>query len=82
MENLEEQLRNEGFCLLRLCADLSNFMQQGQSGKTYLNETKGFLDYITATMQSVDEFVREVVDNPPESELIKIKLKDFGVIKN
>ena len=56
-------------------------MQQGQSGKTYLNETKGFLDYITATMQSVDEFVREVVDNPPESELIKIKLKDFGVIK-
>jgi len=76
-----DQLKAEGFCLLRLCADLTEFIRLGRTRKTYLDETQRFLDYIIDSLKAVDKFVRNVIKEPPEEQVIKAKLRDFGEIE-
>jgi len=81
LPNLENQVKSEGFCLLRLCEDLREFIRSGQARKTYLYETKGFLEHIKTSLTAIEDFVREVINNPPIAPLIKLKLRDLGEIK-
>lgn len=81
LTQIYDQLKGEGFCLLRLCEDLRDFIQLGRKRKTYLYETQRFLDYIINSLTAVEKYVRNIIGEPPEEKLIKAKLRDFGEIK-
>ena len=81
MTELSAQVESEAFCLLRVCGDLTEFIQSGRAKKTYLYETEGLLDHILKSLKAIERFVRNVIEQPPESELIMSKLRDFGEIK-
>jgi hypothetical protein len=78
---LREQVQSEGYCALRLCADLSEFIQLGRAKKTYLKETDWFLDYIGECLKAIESFGRETIERPPEDKLIKSRLRDLGEIR-
>lgn len=81
MPDLREQVKNEGFCLLALCRDMSAFIESGRTRKTYVIQTVVFLDYILKSLKSVERFVRPVIRKAPEEELLRSKLRDFNLIK-
>ena len=54
----------------------------GKAKKTYLPETKKFLNYIVESLGSIKGFVWENVDIPPSEPLMKSKLRGFKDIKN
>ena len=81
LTELSAQVRSEAFCLLRLCGDLTEFIRSGRTKKTYLYETEGLLDHILQSSGAIQTFVRKVIEEPPEDELIKSKLRDFGEIR-
>ena len=81
MPDLKDKVRNEGFCLLRLCKDLSEFIDLGQTRKSYLYETKGFLEYIISSLKAVDEFVRKTINKKMAHPLVKAKLREFDFIR-
>jgi len=75
------KVKGEAFCLLRLCGDLTEFIRSGRTKKTYLYETEGLLDHILQSLAAVETFVRKAIEEPPEDELIRSKLRDFGEIR-
>ncbi|OHB59664.1 MAG: hypothetical protein A2173_06375 [Planctomycetes bacterium RBG_13_44_8b] len=81
MLDLSPQVQNEGFCLLRLCKDLREFILSGKTRKTYLLETKRFLKYITKSLEAIDSFVRQAVKQEIDPPLLKSKLREFDSIK-
>lgn len=82
MPDLREQVKNEGFCLLALCRDLSEFVSSGQTRKTYLRQTEDFLEeYIVKSLKSIEKAVREAVEQQIDEELLKSKLREFESIK-
>jgi hypothetical protein len=82
LPNLKEQVRNEGFCLLALCRDLSEFISSGRTRKTYLHQTNDFLEkYIIRSLKSIEKAVGEAVEQQIDEELLKSKLREFELIK-
>ena len=81
MPDLKDKVRNEGFCLLRLCKDLSEFIISGQARKTYLEETEHFLEYIKKSLKAVDKFVRQTVSKEIAPPLVNSKLREFDFIR-
>jgi len=78
---LNDQVRNEGIRLLRLCKDLSEFILSGQSRKTYLDETEYFLKYIKKSLKAIDNFVRQTINKEMAPPLTKVRLKGFDLIR-
>jgi hypothetical protein len=81
LTKLSAQVESEAFCLLRLCADLTNFIRSGRTKRTYLYETEELLEHILQSLEATERFVRNVIEKPPEDDLIRSKLRDFGEIK-
>jgi len=81
LPDLKDKVRNEGFCLLRLCKDLSEFIDSGRTRKSYLYETEGFLEYITSSLKAVDGFVRKTINKKMAHPLAKAKLREFDFIR-
>lgn len=81
MPDLREQVKNEGFCLLALCRDLSEFISSGRTRKTYLHQTEYFLEYIVKSLKSIEKAVRKAVGQKIDEELLKSKLREFNLIK-
>lgn len=81
MPDLDAQVRNEGARILRLCKDLSEFILSGQARKTYLDETKDFLEYIKQSLKAIDEFVRQTINKEMAPPLTKVRLKGFDLIR-
>ena len=81
MREITDQLIGEGFCIVRLCADLTEFVQLGRTRKTYLYETQQFLDHIKDSLSAVERFVRSIIENPPKGKPAKAKLRDLGEIE-
>jgi hypothetical protein len=81
LPDLEGQVKNEGIRILRLCKDLSEFILSGQVRKTYLYETKDFLEYIKESLKAIDKFVRKTINKKMAPPLAKGKLKEFDLIR-
>ncbi|MDH4240492.1 MAG: hypothetical protein OEW48_13105, partial [Phycisphaerae bacterium] len=81
MPDLDTQVKNEGFRLLRLCKDLREFILSGQSRKTYLEETEHFLEYIKQSLEAVDNFVRQTVSKEIAPPLVNSKLRELDSIR-
>jgi hypothetical protein len=81
LPDLREQVKNEGFCLLALCRDLSAFIESGRTRKTYLHQTEDFLEYIVKSLKSIEKAVRRAVGQKIDDELLKSKLREFDLIK-
>jgi len=81
LTDLEGQVKNEGFRLLRLCKDLREFILSGQARKTYLDETDYFLKHIKKSLKAIDKFVRETINIEIAFPLRKAKLKEFDLIR-
>lgn len=81
MPDLREQVKNEGFCIIVLCRDLTAFINSGRTRKTYLLETEEFLKYIVKSLESIEKSIRNTIEQPIEEELLKSKLREFGLIK-
>jgi len=79
---LNKQVENEGMSILRLCADLREFIDTGRTKATYLPETGCFLVHIVTTLNEIDGFIRQSIDHKLDEELVEARLRDFGQIKN
>ncbi|MEN6385982.1 MAG: hypothetical protein ABFD79_12405 [Phycisphaerales bacterium] len=78
---MNQQIQNEGFSLLRLCADLEDFLINGRSKNTYLKETDEFLNYIKSSLAAVNNHIRKMIASDIKDELIKSKLRELGEIR-
>jgi hypothetical protein len=81
LPDLEEQISNEGFCLLRLCRDLTDVVRLSQAKKTYLYESERFLQYICDSLKAIDEYIAHAVCEKIDASLLKAKLREFDLIK-
>lgn len=79
--HLSQQVQNEGFCIIRLCKSLSDFVRFGRFRKTYLNETDDFIVFIGKVLDAVDSSVRDAITNPIAPPLIKSKQREFQQIR-
>lgn len=81
MPDLDNQVRNAGVRILRLCKDLSEFILSGQGRKTYLYETEYFLKHIKKSLKDIDKFIRKSINKKMASPLAKAKLKELDLIR-
>jgi hypothetical protein len=79
--DLIRQVQNEGYSVLRLCKELTDFIQLGRLRKTHLHATNVFVDHIRESLEAVNVFVRSAIEGAIQEPLAKAKLREFDLIK-
>lgn len=79
--DLNNQVQNEGLCLIRLCEGLADFIELGLYRKTYLYETNTFLTFIKEIIKEVHSSVCTTVEQTISPQLVKSRLREYDQMR-